>query len=106
MALLKLTLKYSLFIKHVTFSSVFNYIIFDIYYGIGISNNFRYFQLPFFYSIDVDMKSTLYCHAIQNGAEDEWDFAWERYKNSNVATEKRALLGGLSCTKEIWLLNR
>jgi len=56
--------------------------------------------------IDVDMKSTLYCHAIQNGAEDEWDFAWERYKNSNVATEKRALLGGLSCTKEIWLLNR
>merc|ERR1719219_1280145 len=56
--------------------------------------------------IDVDMKSTIYCQAVRNGAEDEWDFAWERYQASNVATEKRALLGGMSCSKEIWLLNR
>merc|ERR1719266_118738 len=56
--------------------------------------------------IDVDMKSTIYCQAVRNGDEDEWDFAWERYLKSNVATEKRSLLGGLSCTKEIWLLNR
>jgi len=56
--------------------------------------------------IDVDMKSTVYCQAIRNGDEQEWDFAWERYKASNVATEKRSLLGGLSCTKEIWLLNK
>ena len=32
------------------------------------------------YSIDVDMKSTVYCQAIRNGDEQEWDFAWERYK--------------------------
>merc|ERR1711971_1023922 len=56
--------------------------------------------------IDVDMKSTVYCQAIRNGDEQEWDFAWERYKASNVATEKRSLLGGLSCTKEVWLLNK
>ena len=24
-------------------------------------------------SIDVDMKSTIYCHAVRNGDEDEWD---------------------------------
>ena len=52
------------------------------------------------------MKSTIYCNAISNGDEEEWDFAWERYLNSNVATEKRSLLSGLSCTKHIWLLNR
>ena len=59
-----------------------------------------------FYRIDVDMKSTVYCNAIGYGNEEEWDFAWERYKESNVATEKRSLLGGLSCSNKIWLLNR
>merc|ERR1712045_26356 len=38
--------------------------------------------------------------------ETEWDFGWQQYENSNVATEKRDLLGALSCTKEVWLLNR
>ena len=52
------------------------------------------------------MKSTVYCQAVENGDEKEWDFGWERYQKSNVATEKRDLLGALSCTKEIWLLNR
>ena len=28
------------------------------------------------------------------------------FVSSNVATEKRSLLGGLSCTKEVWLLNK
>ena len=66
----------------------------------------KFFHFFHFFSIDVDMKSTILCEAIKNGNEEEWDFAWERYKASNVATEKRSLLGGLSCTKEIWLLNR
>lgn len=56
--------------------------------------------------IDVDMKATVYCNAISNGGDEEWDFGWDRFLASNVATEKRDLLGALSCTKEIWLLNR
>ena len=56
--------------------------------------------------IEVDMKNTAYCQAIENGDDDEWDFAWDRYMASNVATEKRDLLGGLTCTKEVWLLNK
>lgn len=56
--------------------------------------------------IEVDMKSTIYCQAVENGDETEWDFGWQQYENSNVATEKRDLLGALSCTKEVWLLNR
>ena len=58
------------------------------------------------FSIEVDMKSTIYCQAVENGDETEWDFGWQQYENSNVATEKRDLLGALSCTKEVWLLNR
>lgn len=56
--------------------------------------------------MDVDLKFNAYCYAMSEGGVKEWDFGWERYKNSNVATEKYNLLAGLSCTKEIWLLNR
>ena len=52
------------------------------------------------------MKRAVYCNAIAEGGEREWDFGWERYENSNVATEKSLLLGSLACSKEIWLLNR
>ena len=48
----------------------------------------------------------MYCNAIKKGGENEWDFGWKRYQESNVGTEKAALLGSLACTKEIWLLNR
>jgi len=56
--------------------------------------------------IDVNMKYVTYCNAIANGGEEEWDFAWKRYENSEVASEKATLLGSLSCTKEMWILNR
>merc|ERR1719153_1277968 len=56
--------------------------------------------------VDVNMKYETYCNAISNGGLEEWDFAWERYKKSLVASEKSALLSALGCTKEVWLLNR
>ena len=52
------------------------------------------------------MKSSVYCNAIKKGSEREWDFAWERYNKSNVASEKSLLLAGMACTEEVWLLNR
>ena len=66
----------------------------------------KFSYLYVFCRIEVDMKSTVYCEAVENGNEEEWNFGWERYQKSNVATEKRDLLGALSCTKEIWLMNR
>jgi len=56
--------------------------------------------------IDVNMKGVTYCNAIAEGGQKEWDFAWERYKNSNVGTEKANILSALSCTDEVWMLNR
>ena len=54
----------------------------------------------------MNLKRSVYCHAIANGDEEEWDFGWERYTKSNVASEKDMLLAALTCTKQIWLLNR
>ena len=59
-----------------------------------------------FSSIEVDMKNTVYCQAMEYGSDAEWNFLMNRYEASNVATEKRDLQGGLTCTKEIWLLNK
>lgn len=56
--------------------------------------------------INVDQKRQVYCSAIAQGDEEEWDFGWQRYLNSNVATEKSTLLAALSCSKKLWILNR
>ena len=52
------------------------------------------------------MKSTIYCQAVSNGDDEEWNFVWDRYNASNVGSEKRLFLSALSCSKEIWLLNK
>lgn len=56
--------------------------------------------------IPPNLKSTIYCNAIAAGDEDDWDFAWKKYQEATIATEKNALRKGLSCTKKIWLLSR
>lgn len=48
----------------------------------------------------------MYCTAISDGGQIEWDFAWQRYLNTNVANEKEILLTALGCSKEIWILSR
>ncbi|XP_063053538.1 alanyl (membrane) aminopeptidase-like b [Engraulis encrasicolus] len=58
------------------------------------------------YKIHPNLQSVIYCHAIAAGGKEEWEFAWEKYLNSTLATEKDKLRYGLSCTKHIWLLNR
>ena len=56
--------------------------------------------------VDVNLRSTVYCNAIRNGGIDEWDFAYQKYKTSNVATEKAVLLLALSCSRDVWVLSR
>lgn len=53
-----------------------------------------------------DLKPVIYCTAIRYGGEKEWDFLWEQYLKSNIATQKSTLLHALGCTRELWLLNR
>ncbi|KZC13132.1 Aminopeptidase N [Dufourea novaeangliae] len=56
--------------------------------------------------ISPNLKSVVYCTAIRVGGQTEWDFAWQRYLDTNVGSEKDLLLSALGCTKETWLLSR
>jgi aminopeptidase N len=60
----------------------------------------------FFYSISANLKNVVYCTAIRVGGQEEWDFAWQRYRKTNVGSEKDILLGALGCSREIWILSR
>ncbi|KAM3625855.1 uncharacterized protein V6R79_018655 [Siganus canaliculatus] len=56
--------------------------------------------------IHANLRTTVYCNAIADGGRDEWDFAWEMFRNTTTASEAEKLMYGLSCTREPWLLSR
>ncbi|XP_014203834.1 aminopeptidase N [Copidosoma floridanum] len=56
--------------------------------------------------ISPNLKSVVYCTAIKMGGEPEWNFTWQRYRETNVGSEKDLLLQALGCTRETWLLSR
>ncbi|XP_065722166.2 aminopeptidase Ey isoform X2 [Drosophila suzukii] len=56
--------------------------------------------------IPINFRSSVYCAAIKYGTDEDWDFLWSRYKNSNVGTEKQVILGTLGCSREVWILQR
>lgn len=58
------------------------------------------------FRVPLDLRSVVYCTAIRNGGDKEWNFLWHRYTKSNVGTEKTLILSALGCSREIWLLQR
>uniref|UniRef100_U5EU86 Aminopeptidase n=1 Tax=Corethrella appendiculata TaxID=1370023 RepID=U5EU86_9DIPT len=56
--------------------------------------------------IPLDLRSIVYCNAMKYRKENEWNFLWQRYLNSNVQSEKTLIIIALSCSREIWLLQR
>ena len=42
--------------------------------------------------VNVNLKSATYCHAIAKGGKAEWQFAWDRFTSSQVASESTTLL--------------
>lgn len=65
-----------------------------------------FFFNTFFNRIPKDLTSVVYCTALKHGGENEWYFLWNKYQQSNVASEKSSLLSVLACTREIWLLTK
>ncbi|XP_030759010.1 aminopeptidase N-like isoform X1 [Sitophilus oryzae] len=53
-----------------------------------------------------NLRSIIYCTAIREGSELEWNFAYEKYLESTSPSEKNVLLDALGCTKLKWLLSR
>ena len=58
------------------------------------------------FRIPPDLRSVVYCSALSNGGEEEWEFLWDQYKNSNVATDQALILPALGCTRDPDLLKR
>ncbi|CAB3385000.1 Hypothetical predicted protein [Cloeon dipterum] len=56
--------------------------------------------------IPIELRSVVYCNAVESGGEPAWDFVWKRFLGSNVAAEKSKLLSALGCAREMWLLHR
>ncbi|XP_055851073.1 aminopeptidase N-like isoform X2 [Episyrphus balteatus] len=56
--------------------------------------------------VPLDLRSVVYCTSIRNGKEDEWQFLWQRYRNSNVASEKQTILSALGCSREQKILEK
>ncbi|XP_073706368.1 aminopeptidase N-like [Garra rufa] len=57
-------------------------------------------------NIHPNLRREIYCSAIASGDDEDWEFAWNEYQRATAPAEKDKLRYALSCTKEIWLLNR
>ena len=51
-------------------------------------------------------RSLVYCTAIREGGEKEWNFASEQYIKENDANLKNDLQSGMACTRIGWLITK
>jgi aminopeptidase N len=59
-----------------------------------------------FNRIPANLRSLVFCTALAHGEEEEWNFLWERYTESVIATEQVTILSALGCTKNESLLTQ
>ncbi|KAK3575959.1 hypothetical protein CHS0354_019277 [Potamilus streckersoni] len=57
-------------------------------------------------TINPDIRYTVYCTAIREGGEEEWDFAYSQMLNTTIVSEENILLSALSCSRSLWVLTR
>ncbi|SPP85572.1 blast:Aminopeptidase N [Drosophila guanche] len=53
-----------------------------------------------------NLRSVVYCAALRQGDEDDWNFLWHRYGNATVASERRLILQALGCTQIVCVARR
>ncbi|KAM6181268.1 aminopeptidase N [Erethizon dorsatum] len=72
-----------------------------------VTNLFRqWMENPQYNPIHPNLRSTVYCNAIAEGSEVEWDFAWEQFLNATLVNEADKLRSALACSNQVWILNR
>lgn len=68
---------------------------------------FKFLLFPFApFSIDPDLKATVYCWGIKNATEATWDIVWNRFLAANLASEENVLLSSLACSQNATILNK
>ena len=56
--------------------------------------------------VNANQKRSVTCTAVAAGSETEWNFAFQRYLETNVAAEASKMLYGMSCSTEARILSR
>ncbi|XP_004398356.1 PREDICTED: aminopeptidase N [Odobenus rosmarus divergens] len=56
--------------------------------------------------INPNLRSIIYCNAIAQGGEEEWNFMWEQFQNATLVNEADKLRAALACSNQVWILNR
>ncbi|XP_051974425.1 thyrotropin-releasing hormone-degrading ectoenzyme-like [Xyrauchen texanus] len=56
--------------------------------------------------IPPNMRDIVYCTGVSLMDEDVWEFIWMKFHSSTVISEKKVLLEALTCSDNIFLLNR
>lgn len=55
--------------------------------------------------VPLDDRKTVYCSSIKKGGLEEWQFLWDRFKEStNDSSAAEVMLPALSCTREPWIV--
>jgi aminopeptidase N len=55
--------------------------------------------------VPADLKRVITCTAVRHLNWTEWQFAWTKFQESNIQTEKSDLLNGMACTTNTSLLS-
>ncbi|KAI4459110.1 protease m1 zinc metalloprotease [Holotrichia oblita] len=57
--------------------------------------------------VNPNIRSTVYCSALRQAeTSDSWDFLWERYQSSRLATEQAIILTALGCSRDEAILKQ
>lgn len=55
--------------------------------------------------VPADLKRVITCTAVRNIGFSAWEFAWAKFQQSNIHTEKSDLLSGMGCSTNTSLLS-
>ncbi|XP_067138459.1 LOW QUALITY PROTEIN: glutamyl aminopeptidase-like [Centruroides vittatus] len=56
--------------------------------------------------IQVNLEGIVYLSGIKYGSRKEWQFCWDKYKNSDKPREKELLLNALGYSRDVWQLKQ
>jgi len=68
-------------------------------------SSIRYFNL-LSHRIPPNVRDIVYCTGVSLMDEDVWEFIWMKFHSSTAISEKKVLLEALTCSDNIFLLNR
>jgi len=59
-----------------------------------------------YYRIRPSLRHSVYCTAIEHGSNEDWYILVNQYNNETHSIEKDRIFSGLTCSPNIWMINR